>query len=353
MTRVLNNRLRWILGAGALALLVLAISAGQARAASYPPGGGAFNGSAEGWSANGKCNLELIICTSDARYDGGAGNPPGSLVSETNILLTVFGLFHGEFAFESPQFTVGADGGGQGTVSLQRSFVPPTLAKLGPELTYTVTLLDRTNGTSQVAFNDATQDESAAFLPKAGNVAVVAGHAYTIAITGQVSSTVELLSLVKGSTTAGFDNVTLSGPGVNGPGGGGGGNGGNGEGGEGSGGGNGVSGLNDSKLESLLRSSLTGTATVKGNKVLVKAKCPKKVGVACRVTLQGMLKKGKPATAKRTVKISHGKSKKVVLEIKPKLKKQVAKRKSLLFKETVKAAKAKATVYKTLKLIRR
>lgn len=353
MTRELNNPLRWILGAGALALLILAIGAGQARAASYPPGGGAFNGSAEGWSANGKCNLELIVCTSDAHYSGAVGNPPGSLVSETNIFLTVLGLFHGEFAFESPAFTVASDGGGQGAVSLQRSFVPQTLVKLGPELTYTATLLDKTNGTSQVAFKEATQDESAAYVPRSGAVAVVGGHTYAIAITGQVASTVELLSLVKGSTLTAFDNVMLTGPGVNGGGGGGGNGNDGGNGGEGSGGGNGAGGLNDSKLESLLRSSLTGTATVKGGKVLVKAKCPKKVGVACRVTLQGMLKKGRPATAKRTVKIARGKSKKVVLKVKPKLKKQVAKRKSLLFKETVKAAKAKATVYKTLKLIRR
>lgn len=349
MNRALNNPLRWIMGAGALCLLVLALTAGQARAATYPFGGGAFSGGAEGWSASGKCNLELPLCTSSAHYDGTIGNPPGSLMSETNILLALAKQFHGEFGFESPTFAVGADGGGQGTVSLQRSFVPKALLKLAPELNYTVTLIDKTNGTSQVAFKEATTTESTTFVPKAGDVALVAGHTYSIAITGEVASTVvEALSLTTGVTTVNFDNVNLTGPGVNGTNGGGsgGGNGGNGGGGVGGG-----AGLTSNRLETLLGSSLTGSATVKGGKVLVKATCPAKVGVACRVTLQGMLKKGKPATAKRTVKIAKGKSKKVALTVKPKLKKQVAKRKSLLFKETVKAAKAKATVYKSLKLI--
>lgn len=69
--------------------------------------------------------------------------------------------------------------------------------------------------------------------------------------------------------------------------------------------------------------------------------------------LQGLLKKGRPATAPRTLKVAKGKTKLVALKVKPKLRGAVAKRKKLLFKETVKAAKAKATVYKTLKLIRR
>ena len=43
----------------------------------------------------------------------------------------------------------------------------------------------------------------------------------------------------------------------------------------------------------------------------------------------------------------------MVLKVKPKAKAKVAKRKRLLFKERVRAGKAKATVYKRLKLIRR
>jgi len=66
-----------------------------------------------------------------------------------------------------------------------------------------------------------------------------------------------------------------------------------------------------------------------------------------------MLKKGKPATTKRTAKIAKGKARQLVLKVKPKQKGKVAKKNSLLFKQTVKAGKAKATVYKNLKLIKR
>ena len=94
-------------------------------------------------------------------------------------------------------------------------------------------------------------------------------------------------------------------------------------------------------------------AALKGKRLFVKARCPAKVGRACRVTLQGLLKKRKAATTKRMVKVAKGKTKRIVLKVKPKARKQVAKRKRLLFKQTVKAGTAKATVYKRLKLIRR
>ena len=92
---------------------------------------------------------------------------------------------------------------------------------------------------------------------------------------------------------------------------------------------------------------------LKGNRLFVKVPCPAKVGRSCRLTVQGLLKKRKPATATRRAKVAKGKAKKLVLKVKPKALKKVAARKQLLFKQTVKAGKAKATVYKRLKLIRR
>jgi hypothetical protein len=65
------------------------------------------------------------------------------------------------------------------------------------------------------------------------------------------------------------------------------------------------------------------------------------------------LKKRKPATANRTLKIAKGKSKRVVLRVKPRAKGKVAARKRLLFKVRVRAGKAQATAFKRLKLIRR
>ena len=66
-----------------------------------------------------------------------------------------------------------------------------------------------------------------------------------------------------------------------------------------------------------------------------------------------MLKKKKAATSSRKSKVAKGKTKKFVLRVKPKAKAKVAKSKRLLFKETVRAGKAKAIVYKRLKLLHR
>lgn len=334
--------LRRILATGALAVLMLAISAGSAGATTYPTSGGStFSGGLEGWKVT-KSSCTVIglpqACTAETDYDASHGNPAGSLLSKTSYLVNALALFRTESSFESPEFT--ADASGAGAVSVERAFSDSDLAKLSPQLEYSVSLVDKTAGASTKAIAETVGDESG-FETKQGTAPLIAGHTYAIAIAATTSSTVAELG-ISGSASALFDNVSLtSGGGAGGTGGG--------QGGEGE---TGVSALTDARLGTMLRSSLIGSATVKGNRVFVKAKCPAKVGVACRVTIQGLLKKGKPATAPRTAKIAKGKSKQLVLKVKPKLRSAVAKRKKLLFKERVKAAKAKATVYKRLKLIR-
>lgn len=350
MTGALDRPLRWTLGAGALALLLIAVLAGPARAATYPAAGGSTFGSGlEGWKVtNSNCTVAglPLACTAENGYDASQGNPNGSLQAKTSYLLNALALFKGEASFESPEFT--ADASGAGAVSVQRSFADSDLVKLNPQLEYTVSLVDKTAAASTKAITDTVTAESG-FVTKQGTAPVVAGHTYALVIAAATSTGTAELG-VTGSATALFDNVSLT---TGGSGSGGAGNGGGaGSGGEG-GESNASNKFSDARLESLLRSSLTGSAAVKGNRVYVKAKCPAKVPVACRVRVQGLLKKGKPATAPRTAKIAKGKSKQLVLKVKPKLKSKVAKRRSLLFKETVKAATAKATVYRTLKLIRR
>ena len=337
-----------MVGAGAVALLLLAITAGSARAATYPPpSGSSFSGGLEGWKVTSQSCTVIgvpLLCTTDSGYEASQGSPAGSLQSKTSYLVNAAALFRGEASFESPSFTVSDSGAG--AISIQRAFLDSDLAKLTPQLEYTVSLVDKTVGASTKAITETVTTESP-FATKQGSAPLIAGHTYAITIATTTSSTVAELG-VSGSATALFDNVSLSTSSADGGAGGNGGNGGNGAG----NGGNGNGSLSDSRLATLLRSSLNGSATVKGNRVFVKAKCPAKLGVACRVTVQGMLKKGKPATAPRTAKIAKGKSKQLVLKVKPKLRKAVAKRKKLLFKETVKAAKAKATVWKRIKLIR-
>jgi hypothetical protein len=334
-----------------VALLLIAISAGSAKAATYPPPGGSpFSGGLEGWKVTGS-NCSLIglplLCTTETGYEASQGSPAGSLQSKTSYLLNAAALFKGESSFESPTFTVSDSGAG--AISIQRAFLDSDLVKLSPQLEYTVSLVDKTVGASTKVITETVSAESA-FVTKQGSAPLVAGHTYAITIATTTSTAVAELG-ISGSATALFDNVSLATSSTDG--GGNGGNGGNGAGGSNGGNGNGSNGaFSDSRLASLLRSSLASSATVKGNRVLVKVKCPAKLGVACRVTVQGLLKKGKPATAARTAKIAKGKSKQLVLKVKPKLKKIVAKRKKLLIKQSVKAAGAQATVYKRMKLIR-
>jgi hypothetical protein len=320
-----------------VAVAAACLVAGPAQAASsvYPAGGGTFSGGAQGWEATeASCNVALL-CTASGGYDGTAGNPPGSIAANTTIALNLLTLFKSTVTLRSPDFTV--SGAGDGTLHLDRQFAAGSLVDLAPQATYTVTLLDRTTGTKSEPLTESLTSNPA-FIGKDHAVSVKAGHRYAIAIVTETGSTVAGTGLLSGTTSLRFDNVSVS---VESSGG-------------GNGGGNGAGSLTSSELASLIQgSTLVGPAILRGNRVMVKARCPAKIGRACRISVQGMLSKRKPATTRRTAKVAKGKVRKFVLKVKPKARKKVAKAKRLLFKETVKAGKAKATVYKRLKLVRR
>ncbi|MFT3863738.1 MAG: hypothetical protein QM729_05645 [Solirubrobacterales bacterium] len=341
----LRTRIRQALLLGCVsgaALLVPAV--GQASAATYPSGGSTFSGSAEGWTSQAECPpIPLtLLCEANAGYDGNAGNPSGSLSDETKITLNLVGAFHSSVVETSPNFT--ATESGAGTLNVERQFENAELLALGPEVVYTANLVDRTTGAKQKAFSDTVEGASG-FTAKHGPVALVAGHQYAIEIEAETKSTVASVGLM-GSSTFHLDNVNVTGPG--------GGSGGGGGGGEGEGSAGGAGGVSSARLESLIRSSsLIGPAVLKGSKLSVKAKCPAKVGATCTITLRGMLNKHKPATTSRRAKVKKGKTKKFTLTVKPAARSKVKAKKKLLFKETVKAGKAKATVWKALKLVRK
>ena len=333
---------------------MVGLFAAQARAATvvYPAGGGAFSGSAEGWQVQGEptCTIPLTgVCSATADYDGGVGNPAGSLAVNTNVLLNALGLLTSSADFVSADFV--ASQGGTGTVSLERAISNSGLLDLTPTVNYELTLLDRTTSTSTVALSDSASGTEVPFGATTGSVALVQGHTYALSLAVDTSSQILALGLL-GGTAAHFDNVaiTVAVPGDRGKGGGGDGKGnGSGAGGDGSGG-----SLTSSELHSLVQSSgLIGPATLKGTRLAVKARCPKKVGRACNIKLQGLLKKGKPATATRRAKVAAGKTKRFVLKVKPKARGKVKSKSRLLFKQTVKAGQAKATAFKRLKLVRR
>lgn len=315
---------------------VFGATAGPAMAAPdvYPAGGGTFSGGAQGWQVTeAGCNVPAL-CTADGGYDGANGNPPGSIAANTTIGLNLLTLFKSTVTLQSPDFTVA--GAGDATLHLDRQFISGSLVDLAPEASYDVTLLDRTAGNRSEILTEAIPAASD-FVGKDHAAAVKAGHVYALSIGTETSSTVAGSALLGGTTSLRFDNVSLT---VDPSGG-------------GSGGSRSAASLTDRQLRSLIAGSLIGPATLKGNKVAVKARCPAKVGVPCRITLRGMLSRKKAATSSRKAKVAMGKTRKFVLRVKPRAMRKVSRSKRLLFRETIRAGKAKAIAYKRLKLVRR
>lgn len=323
------------------ALLVLAAPA-QAATGVYPEGGGEFNGGAEGWQATGAGCDVAVLCTASGGYDGLDGRPAGSLSADTNIGVNLLSLFHSTVTLQSPDFEVGT--AGAATLHLERQFDAGSLIDLAPQLNYSVQLVDRTSGKRATSISEVVEGGSG-WSGEDGAATVKVGHTYAILITARTSSTVAGTGLLSGATSARFDNVALTVHHAAGDS-----RGGSGAGG-GAGGGSGA--ITDARLATLAPATVTGPAQLQGKRLLVKARCPKKVGHACRISLLGLLKKHKAATAKRTVKVAKGKTKRLVLKVKPRAKGRVAARKRLLFKVKVRAGGARATAYKRLRLIRR
>jgi hypothetical protein len=325
----------------ALAAIAAMIIPAAGAANPYPSGAGQFDGGAEGWQATeASCNVP-VLCVASGGYDGGDGRPAGSVVAETNIALNLVSLFQSTVTLQSPDFEVGS--GGAATMHLERRFAPGPLVDLAPRLDYTVQLVDRTSGKRSTSITESL-DGASGWSGEDGAAVVQAGHTYAILITARVSSTVAGTGLLSGATPARFDNVALT---V--------GAGGSGSGGAGSGGGGGSAGggITAVRLAELAPSTLAGLAQLKGKRLFVKARCPKRIGRACRISVRGLLAKRKPATAQRRVKVAAGKTKRVVLRVKSRAKGRLASRKRLLFRIQVRAGAAEATALKRLKLIRR
>ena len=255
--------------------------------------------------------------------------------------------------WESPPFTYCRSrrrGGDVGQPRLdRRASVDQLLAVAGNSAEYTVRLIDLSEGGEALTLIPATTLAGANSWTEVtrGSIdpgSLTAGHDYRIQITSRYTSGTSVL--VTGN--ADYDNVVLmASDGTSG----------NGKGGKGKGKGDGSGGgaLSEQRLEDLLRQATPGTAVLddNGKRLFVRVKCPRKIGHACRTTAQGLLRKGRPATGKRTVHLRSGKSKLVVLRVKPKARKQVAKRKRLLVRQKVRAGKVTATVVKSRRLIRR
>jgi hypothetical protein len=318
-------------GLALLAMLALGAPAG-AVADVYPAGGGEFDGGAEGWEVAGAdCNAPTF-CTASGGYDGTDGRPAGSLGADTNIGVNLLSLFRSTVTLQSPDFT--ATSGGPASVHLERRFSQGSLVDLAPQLSYRVQLIDRTRGKRSTLISEELAG-SAAWSGEDGAATLKKGRTYAIAVTAVTSSNAAGAGFLSGQTSARFDNLALT---VDGDGAGGAGAGRSGSG---------------APFAALAQATLAGPAQLQGRRLFVKAHCPSKIDRACRISVLGLLKKRKPATANRTVKVAKGKTKRLVLRVKTRAKRKVVARKRLLFKVRVRAGKAQATTFKRLKLIRR
>jgi len=353
----LPPRLATVVAALASLALALPQSAGAATS-SYPPTAAArgFSGSAAGWTSSssneGACLAPLLCASVENSYQGADGADGGGFirsaytgaVGATAVGGTTSGIW------ESPRFAYRGAGGKEAkAISFaidRRASVDQLLAVAGNSAEYTVRLIDLSEGGEALtllppATLAGAHSWTTVSRDSVDPASLTAGHDYRIQVTSSYTTGTSVL--VSGS--ADYDNVVLTASD---------GTGGSGKGkGKGTGSGAGAGVLSQQRLEDLLRQATPGTAMLRGKRLFVRVKCPRKVGHACRTTAQGLLRKHRPATGKSTVPLRSGKSRLIVLRVKPKARRKVAKRKRLLVQEKVRAGKVTAIVTKSRRLIRR
>jgi hypothetical protein len=346
----------------AVVLLVIPAAAGAAGS-KYPSANAArgFDGGAAGWdsssSTEGACLPPLLCASAENSFQGSGGADGGGFIRSAYTGVVGATAVGGTTTavWQSPPFTyAGAGGAEPGAVSFamdRRANVDQLLGVAGNSAEYSVRLVDLSTGGEGLTLIAPTTLAGARSWTSVSRGSIepgslTLGDEYRIQISSRFTSGTS--ALVTGS--ADYDNVVLSAAA-----GGAGGNGGSGKGkGKGGSGGKGGGTFDSQRLEELLRSATPGTAKLDdGKRLLVRVKCPRKVGRQCETAVQGLLRKGRPATRTRTVRLRAGKSRLVALQVKPRAREQVAKRKRILVRQKVHAGKATATVFKTRLLVRR
>jgi hypothetical protein len=351
--RCSSHRRAGAIAATCLASLLLTLPA-AAGAAKYPPGAASgFNGGPGGWtsstSTEGTCLAPLLCASAENSFQPTGGADDGGFIRSayTGVVGAMAVAGTTTAVWQSPSFTYTGAGGTTPTdVSFsvdRRANVDQLLAVAGNSAEYAVRLIDVSAGGESLPLVGPTTLAGARSWTsvRSGSIdpaALARGHEYRILISNRFTSGTSVF--VSGS--ADYDNVVLEAS--------------RGKAGGNGGAGDGKGGLSADRLRELLRESSagTGTATLVGKKrLLVRVNCPRKARRTCKTTAQGLLRKGRPATGKSTVRLRSGKSKLIVLRVKPRARQKLANRKRLLVRQKVRAGKVSATVYKTRKLVRR
>jgi hypothetical protein len=352
-------------GVAAIAACIASLCAALAAPAvaaddgEYPsdPAAQTFSEGLNGWTASssfdGSCVPPLLCPKVDNEYVAAGDANGNGYITSSYLGVAGAGAVAGTTTgtWESPAFeyrTAAGDPEAAFFSMSRRADVGQLLAVAGNSALYAVQLADVTEGAqsvSVVAPVTMAGAESWTTIPrvevKAGKLH--SGDSYRVRIESRYKTGTS--AVVSGS--ADYDNVVLRTAAAEAA---------NGNGGKGNGS---RRTLRAKQLLSLFSSGLANTVTVvghgaaKGKRLFVKVSCPKSIGGPCRVTVQGLLRKHEAATAKRTVKVGKGKSRRIFLRVKPKQRAKVLKRKRLLVSEKVRAGGTSATAYKVRKLIRR
>jgi hypothetical protein len=294
----------------------------------------------------------LLCASAENSYQGTGGADGGGFIRSayTGVVGAMAAAGTTTAVWQSPPFVYrGLDGSQPASVSFaldRRASVDQLLAPAGNSAEYSVQLVDPSAAGEAVTLVEPTTLAGARTWTnvRSGPIdpeALTIGDEYRLQISSRYTSGTSVVA----TGSADYDNVVLNATdGTS-----------NGKGGKGNGGGAGAGGgvLNEQRLEALLRGASSGTATLRGKRLFVRLSCPRKVGHACRTTAQGLLRKRRPATSKRTVRLRSGKSRLIALAVKPRARAKLAKRRRLLVWQKVRAGKVTATVFKSRKLIRR
>jgi hypothetical protein len=319
-----------------------------ANADSYAPGtdNQNFAASQGAWTQSsqsaGLC-VALVTCpavSNTFKVTGGTGGAGDGYIDTafTSVLTTGAGTSTG--VWESPAFTYNGNGGViPASASVDLSIQPTIQTLLGITNTssYRVELVDQANSSVvQVAGPTALVANAAwASIPTANvNPALLTlGHSYKI----RVSTAYQSVAAVLATGDVGYDNVRLTTAGT---------------------GGGGVGDTTitntDQLTQLILTQGLPSSATLVGNKLKLKVKCPAQLAPdPCKYTLQGLSKgkKSKPATKRKKTSIKAGKKKIVVIKVKPKFLAKYQKAKKVNVKAHVTVGSLSASMVKKMKVI--
>jgi hypothetical protein len=345
-----------IAGVTCLGCLALASSA-SAESGLFPASEDArtFSGGVAGWTSSTAFEPSCappLLCPTVANSYVAAGDADGNgyIASDYSGVAgvgAVAGTSRG--IWESPTFTYRETSGPEAAtfVMSRRADVGQLLAVAGNSAEYSVTLRDLTEGARSLTVIAPTTLAGAdgwTTTPRATLEAgrLNSGDRYRIRIESIYTTGTSVVT----SGSADYDNVVLRTAASEGA---------SGAGRGASGAGGGRRHLRSGVLLRLYSSGLAGSAVVgrRGRTLRVRVGCPRKIRSACRITAQGLLRRNRPATLRRTVRVGSGRHRNVVLRVKPKLRARVAKRRRLLVSERVRARGTGATAYRVRKLIRR